>query len=474
MARHATAGRVALLTATGSVSYRELGDRIDRIAGALAPVTAGEVIGLVPPRDADGVAAFLGAMQAGGTPCALERPPDGASVAERVTGLGIGRLLVPSALAAALSTRVPPPLRVIDLASLRGPGPAHGVSGRIDRHAGAMLQTTSGSTGQPKAVRLTHGNLLSNARGIIERTGLTASDRLLHVMPLHHTNGVNNQLLAPLLAGATVVLVERYDPTAVAAQLVDHRITYLTGVPTLFARALPHLRGVPAAPALRFLRCGSAPITAALHEEVEDAFGVRLVVSYGLAEATCTSTMNPPDDRRVGSVGTALPGQRVRAMRPDDGAEVPTGEEGEICIAGPSVMPGYVGAATGPPLRDGWLRTGDLGRFDPDGYLTVTGRLKDVILRGGETLSPQQIEEVLARHPAVAACCVVGRTDTDLGEVPEAHVVRRPGAAVDAETLRTHVADALSRRHVPATVVFRSELPVNAVGKVDRRALREA
>ena len=152
-----------------------------------------------------------------------------------------------------------------------------------------------------------------------------------------------------------------------------------------------------------------------------------LVVSYGLSEATCTSTMNPPAARRIGSVGTVLPGQQVSLLRPGSGEAVPDGAEGEVCIAGGSVMKGYVDGSTAAALRDGWLRSGDLGRFDADGYLFITGRLKDVIVRGGENLSPRAIESTLERHPAVESCCVVGGPHPDLGEVPVAFVQPRAG-----------------------------------------------
>ena len=336
----------------------------------------------------------------------------------------------------------------------------------------AMMQFTSGSTGLPKGALLTHGNLLRHAAGIIERTRLTAADRLLHVMPLHHTNGVNNQLIAPLLGGATVVLAERFRAEDIEDQIADYGITYLTGVPTMYSRMLPHLRDRGRLHSLRFLRCGSAPITVSLHEEVETAFGVPLVVSYGLSEATCTSTMNPVGARRTGTVGTVLRGQQVRIFDPETGQEAPVGTEGEIRIAGPCLMRGYAGEGSESPIRDGWLRTGDLGRFDVDGYLSVTGRLKDLIVRGGENLSPRLIEGALARHPAVAACCVVGGPHADLGEVPVAFIVRRDGETVEVAELCALVGRRLSRVHVPATIRFVDALPVNAVGKVDRRALQ--
>jgi acyl-CoA synthetase (AMP-forming)/AMP-acid ligase II len=290
-------------------------------------------------------------------------------------------------------------------------------------------------------------------------------------MPLHHTNGINNQLIAPFLAGASVALVDRFRAEDVEGQIAEYEPTYVTGVPTMYSRILPHLSGRVRRSSLRFLRCGSAPITPELHRQVEEAFGVPLVVSYGLSEATCTSTMNPPRARRVGTVGTVLAGQVVRTFKPGTLDEVAPGHEGEVCISGPCLMNGYVGAGAEQPIRDGWLRTGDLGRFDADGYLSITGRIKDVIIRAGENLSPQQIEAVLAQHPAVRACCVVGGPHADLGEVPVAFVVLREGIAAEEPALKALVGERLSRIYIPEQVLFVESLPENSVGKVDRKAL---
>jgi len=292
------------------------------------------------------------------------------------------------------------------------------------------------------------------------------------VMPLHHTNGINNQLVAPFFAGASVALIDRFRAEEVEAQIGEFEATYMTGVPTMYARVLPHLADRVRRASLRFLRCGSAPITTELHRQIEHAFGVPLVVSYGLSEATCTSTMNPPHARRVGTVGTVLREQRVALMRPGTLTEVAPLAEGEICISGPCLMKGYVGAGAEQPVQKGWLRTGDLGRFDADGYLSITGRIKDVIIRGGENLSPQLIEGVIAEHRGVRACCVVGGPHADLGEVPVAFVTLRAGARVDEGEVKALVAARLSRMYVPHSVRFVESLPETSVGKIDRKALR--
>jgi len=203
------------------------------------------------------------------------------------------------------------------------------------------------------------------------------------------------------------------------------------------------------------------------------------VVSYGLSEATCTSTMNPPAARRVGTVGTVLAGQSV-TLRLPDGSEAPRGGEGEICIAGDSLMLGYLGVDNGEDGAPQLLRTGDLGRFDDDGYLSITGRIKDVIIRGGENLSPALIEGVVTGLPFVAACCVVGAPDEDLGEVPVIFVQRKADASEGANEgadegaqIQASVLAGLGRIYVPRDVLWVERLPENAVGKVDRKALAQ-
>ena len=504
--RHARAGRTALIEPTGSTSYAELGTRIDGYANAFRPVARGDLVGVPASRSADSVARFFGVMQAGACPCFVEPGLTAAALLPRAHAVGVRRIVLDEEsealardlehggvqvdLAADLlresrqsaSTTYRPACSSMPHTTLLRESRQSASTRVIRESVGpadlAMMQLTSGSTGLPKGALLTHGNLLRHAAGIIERTRLTAADRLLHVMPLHHTNGVNNQLVAPFLAGATVVLAERFRAEDVEDGIADHGVTYLTGVPTMYSRMLPHLRDQARLRSLRFLRCGSAPITVRLHEEVEAAFGVPLVVSYGLSEATCTSTMNPVDARRVGTVGTVLRGQRVRVFAPGTETEMPVGAEGEIRIAGPCLMRGYAGKDSRndeepeSPIQDEWLRTGDLGCFDGDGYLSVTGRLKDLILRGGENLSPRAIEDVLEQHPGVAACCVVGAPHPDLGETPVAFVVRSGAEPVDAAALTALVRGGLTRVHAPTAVRFLESLPVNAVGKVDRKALR--
>ena len=466
-------GRAALWAEGRTLEYSALADAIARVSGMLIArgLRRGDRVALIARRSVDAVAGVFGIMAAGGTVCVVDERLPPPELGVRLRSAAIGWVLADAthrelAGAAADLKRVQ-----LEDASRAAPRTIEEV-----RHADdALLVMTSGSTGAPKAVLLTHGNLLSNAYGVAERTGVTPEDRLLHILPLHHTNGTNNLLIVPFGCGASVVMLARFQAETFFHEIATHHPTYVTGVATHYSRLLAHTPPPGSLSSLRFLRSGAAPLGAQLHREVERHLGLPLVHSYGLSEDTCTATMNPPAARRIGTVGTALAGQRVAVLEPGSEQPVPPGSEGEICVAGPSLMKGYVPPAVhrdGPSIRNGWLRTGDLGWLDGDGYLSVSGRLKEIIIRGGENLSPGRIEEAILRNPAVRACCVVGAPDADLGEVPVAFVVARDGVAVRTGTIQERVQAELPRSYVPARVIMLEALPEIGIGKIDRAALR--
>lgn len=465
--------RRALTSADTELDYGELADRVERLAAGLveAGVQAGDTVALSMARSGDSVAVLLAILFAGACVCPLEPRLSAAEVARRLARVRCGWALTDDGHGAQFET-VPASCRVLERAAIRPGEPSRLPA--VDADSPALLLFTSGSTGQPKAVLLRHRALYNNARGLIAHTGLTAQDCLLHIMPIYHTNGVNNQIFAPFLAGAAVAFAPRFRAADMPALMARYRPTLVSGVPTMYARMLEYDFAPDALARLRMLRCGSAPITPDLHRRLEARFGCPVVVSYGLSEATCTSTMNPPGARRIGSVGTVLADQTVALLEGERDTPVAPGGQGEIAIRGDNLMAGYLDDAGVPDpasLAGGWLRTGDLGRFDDDGYLFITGRIKDVIIRGGENIAPGAIEDVLSAHPQVAACCVVGRPDADLGEVPVAFVVAAQDGKPSAAELIERVETALSRSCRPAQILFVTSLPENAVGKVDRKAL---
>lgn len=471
---HAAAGRRAFLVGDEKIGYGAFAQQVERFAAGFAAqgLARGAFVGIASAKTLDCVAAFFGAMRAGLCPTVMEARIAPEELAARMGTVGM-TLLACDDIETMTDTRA----ALTDVGAHAVPLASLEIDGRFDPPAlsendRALLLFTSGSTGRPKGVVLSHGNLLANARGVGLHTNVTEADRLLHIMPLHHTNGINNQLVVPLLAGAEIVLVERFRADDIIDCLRRFEPTYVTGVPTMYSRVLPHLVPGERFPSLRFLRCGSAPITPVLHEAIEHAFGVPLVVSYGLSEATCTTTMNPPLARKIGSIGTVLEGQELALFRPGSNERVAPGQDGEIRIRGPILMQGYIGADVESPIVDGWLRTGDLGRFDDEGYVTITGRIKDVIIRGGENLSPGLIENQLEKHPSVKECCVVGIPDADLGEVAVAFVVAQSGSAIEPTALQEHVRQGLSRVYVPSRIHVLPCLPTGSLGKVDRNALK--
>ena len=350
----------------------------------------------------------------------------------------------------------------------------------IDPDGPALLFYTSGTTGRSKGVLLSHRNVLTNAQQVLDRTGVGPHDQLFVVMPIFHVNALCNQVVLPFLARASIALRPRFALEEFWPCVVQYRPTYFTAVPTILSRLLegPQPAADMDVSSLRFARTGAAPLSVDVQRRFETRFGLPVIASYGLTEATCTVTMNPPtrEGRRLGSVGTALDGLKLRVLGPDE-TEQPVGSVGEVVVRGPSLMLGYRGLpeATAEAIPDGWLRTGDLGYLDHDGHLFLTDRKKDIIIRGGENISARELEEVLCTHPSVAEAAVVGTPDPAFGERVVAFVVLR---GEDRSTVRAskillaHCREHLARFKVPARVEVLKELPKNAVGKIAKQELR--
>ncbi|WP_223626236.1 class I adenylate-forming enzyme family protein [Microbacterium sp. EST19A] len=339
----------------------------------------------------------------------------------------------------------------------------------------ALLIYTSGTTGSPKGVMLTHANLDAMTASFVEWFELDANDHSLLVLPLFHANGIVLGTLSPLRAGGRVSITGRFSRDRFFSDVERLRPTYFSAVPAIYALLASLPDDVqPDTSSLRFAVCGAAPMPAESIERFERRFGVTIVEGYGLSETTCASTINPLRGvRKPGTVGLPLPGQQL-AVVGDDGETLPQGEVGEVVIAGPVVMAGYLGKPeeTARTIVDGWLRTGDLGRFDEDGYLQIVDRIKDMIIRGGENLYPKEIENALYAHDEVQEAAVVGAPDPVLGEIPVAFVSLRPGATVSIEELGAHARSILAGFKCPATITILDELPKNPVGKIDKPTLR--
>jgi acyl-CoA synthetase (AMP-forming)/AMP-acid ligase II len=338
----------------------------------------------------------------------------------------------------------------------------------------ALILHTSGTTSRPKRVPLRQRNLVASARNIVAAYRLTPDDRALCVMPLFHIHGIVATLLAPLASGGSVVLPPGFDAMRFWGWLTAFRPTWFSAVPTmhqmLLARAERQLAAIRAAP-LRFIRSSSAPLPPVVLEHLEAAFQAPAIESYGMTEASHQMTTNPlpPLPHYAGSVGYGF-GVEVTILD-DHGVELPRGERGEVAVRGPNVFDGYENnpEATAAAFTNGWFRTGDQGRIDEQGYLWLTGRLKELINRGGEKISPLEIDDVLLRHPAVAEAVAFAAPHRTLGEEVYAAVVLRSEAT--ERELREHCAAFLADFKVPRVIHILSEIPRGATGKVQRLAM---
>ena len=345
----------------------------------------------------------------------------------------------------------------------------------------ALVLHTSGTTGRPKIVPLSHANLCASARHIGRALQLSGADRCLNVMPLFHIHGLVGAVLASLGAGASVHCTPGFNALKFFAWMQVVRPTWYSAVPTMHQAILARagrggnpdaIRSVP----LRFIRSSSSSLPPQVMAELEKVFGAPVIESYGMTEAAHQMTSNPlpPAARKPGTVGVAA-GPDVAIMGAG-GTLLAVGEVGEIVIRGADVTAGYENnpEANAEAFTDGWFRTGDQGRMDEDGYLTVTGRIKEIINRGGEKISPREVDEVLMNHPAVAQAVAFAMPHETLGEDVAAAIVVREGARVEEREIRDFAASQLAPFKVPRTLVFVEDIPKGATGKVQRARLAEA
>lgn len=353
----------------------------------------------------------------------------------------------------------------------------------------AALFHTGGTTGKPKPAAHTHANEVADAWMIAANTLLDEDSVLFAGLPLFHVNALVVTLLAPLLRGQQAVWAgpQGYRDMALYAnfwKIVQHYgISAMSAVPTVYA-VLAQVPVDAEISSLRYALVGASALPAAVRKDFESHTGVPLVEGYGLTEGTCASVRSFPDHPRPGSVGQRLPYQQVRTVRIDDDGrwwDLPAGEVGNLAISGPTVFPGYVTGRSSDgyvldglgKLNDGWLDTGDLAWVDDDGFVHLTGRAKDLIIRGGHNIDPATIEDALLAHPDVTGAAAVGRPDAHAGEVPVAYVTVAPGSSVTEVELEAwagkHVAE---RAAVPKSVTIIDALPVTAVGKPYKLSLR--
>ena len=340
-----------------------------------------------------------------------------------------------------------------------------------------LIIYTSGTTGTPKAIVLDHAAQTGAPRALAEMWGVTAADTTVVALPLGYLYGLSTAAAVGLLTGGTVVILRRFHPRDVLEALIKSRASVYHGVPTMFSMMLEYCEQRELnfdLSHVRALIAAGAPLSPEIRQRFNARFGVELQNYYALTESTPVFGKLARDPRPLpeGAVGRAAPGLQVRIVRPD-GTDCVEGEEGELLVRGAATMRRYLKAPeqTAAAFKGDLFRTGDLGRRDNEGNFYITGRIKEIIIRGGANISPAEVEAALARHVAVQDVAVVGAPDRIFGEVPVAFVVLRAGQEASAEALEAHAASTLSDFKVPKRYLFETALPIGKTGKIDKAAL---
>lgn len=454
------------------LTWVEADHRVAAFAEQLAEqgLGRGDVLAVMLPNRVELLVAMLAAWRLGAAVTPVN-PVFTATEADHQIGDADAKLVVnlgPDAPSAGRPTIAVDAMRAVALSEVPAP-----VDVRPDDLA--LLIYTSGSTGRPKGVMLDHSHAEAMSGIMATHIGATHDDHCLLILPLFHVNAIMVSALAMVRVGGRLSIVGAFSPTTFFDHVERLRPTYFSAVPTIYAllAALP-AEVTPDTSSLRFVVCGAAPVSKELLARSHERYGFEIVEGYGLTEGTCASACNPVDGvRKLGTVGPALPGTTIAIASPD-GEHLGPGEVGEVLIQGPTVMRGYLNMpeATASTVVDGWLRTGDIGHLDEDGYLTLVDRVKDMIIRGGENIYPKEIESTISQVDGVLEVAVVGRPDDVLGEVPIAYVSIYPGAEVTEESLLAFCREHLTRVKVPVAVHVVEALPKNPVGKIDKPTLR--
>ena len=332
---------------------------------------------------------------------------------------------------------------------------------------------TSGTTGNPKGAVLTHNNLVSNAAGVSEVMAVTAEDRVLCVLPMYHCFAWTCAILSPLLSGASILILEGFNPKETISTIREAGITAIYAVPPMYHLFCAAGQAEDFAKT-RFFLSGGASLPEAVSRKFQAKFGRPVIEGYGLSEASPVVCMNRFDKFKYLSIGKAIPGVTAKIVD-EEGREMPNGEIGELVVKGPNVMLGYFNLPeeSARALRDGWLHTGDMAYRDDEGFYFIVDRLKDMIITSGENVYPREIEELLYAHPDISEAAVVGVPDKLRGQSGCAYIVMAEGRTFDKKALREYLQAKLAGYKIPRDFVQISALPKNSTGKILKRALRE-
>ncbi|TDE32157.1 long-chain fatty acid--CoA ligase [Nonomuraea mesophila] len=471
-------GRAVLTLDEAELTYGGLEELSARLAGLLRcrGIGPGDRVAIMLPNVPEFGVVYYGVLRVGAVVVPLDPLLKRREIAAYLGGCG-ARLLIAwhafaeTAEAGSAGTKadcffvVPEEFRRL----LRQVAPDRDVAATHDDDT-AVIHYTSGTTGRPKGVELSHANLAGNAVTVARMHALGVDDVVLGALPLYHTFGQTCALNATVQAGARLTLLRRFEAGRALEVIRRDGVTVFQGVPTMFIALLDH-PGASDLSMLRVCASGGAALPLDVLRAYETRFGCEIIEGYGLSETSPVAAANRGGlHRRPGSIGWPIRGVEMKIVD-EDGAETPPGEIGEVVVRGPNVMKGYWNdpAATAEAIRDGWFHTGDLGRVDEDGYFFLVDRRRDVIIRGGYTVYPREVEEVLYEHPAVRQAAVYGVPHPELGEEIEAAVALR--APVTREDLRDFVKERMAAYKYPRRLSFVDELPLSPTGKILKRAL---
>lgn len=440
------------------------------LAERIAAETGRPQVGIMAPTSSACAAAIFACWYAGKTPVPLNFLLGPSELSQVVGDAGLDCVLATQHFAAALA---PTGLRTL-LLDAQTLVPGRGDAPRAKARDTAAIVYTSGTSGDPKGVCLSFENLVQNARACIEHARMSPDQVFLSVVPQFHSFGFTAMTVTPLLLGATAWYLPRFSPVAVLGIVAEKGVTIFMAIASMY-RALARMKDADRAAlsSLKLAISGGEALAPSVAHAFKQRFGIEIMEGYGLTESSPVVAVNMPWAHRAGSVGRTLPGLELSTVD-ERGRALPPGEIGELTVRGHCVMQGYHNKpqATAAVIKEGTLFTGDMARVDADGFVYITGRVKEMIIVGGENVFPIEIETVLLEHPAVAEAAVVGVPDDVRGEVPLAFVIRHEGAAVEDQEIRAFCRQRLAGYKVPRQIRFEQELPRGPTGKILKRALR--
>jgi long-chain acyl-CoA synthetase len=503
-------GNPAIFYGDQAVSYGELGQRVRALVVSLheAGIEYGDKVGVFFPNHPDFVAAFFAIVHLGGTVVPINPLLKADEIAHILSDSEAKGVILHEQLSAELEASLPKlnRLKTVFVLSYKGTAKMEAPKGKqvivlnrdqlaekeksldfagkqIAEHGVRILQDqlavlvyTSGTTGKPKGAMLTHGNLLAAIEMKRAVLDFKDTDRILAVLPLCHIYGLSVVMLGMVSQGGAMVIVEKFEPVPVLQAIQNNKVTVMPAVPAMYQfMAMELEKNSYDLSSLRYGLCGAAPLEAELLKRLDAAFGVPVLEGYALTETACIATITPLNGpRKLGSVGPKVPGVQLYVvdskLRP-----LPPGRDnvGQVAVKGPNVMQGYYKQpeATEECIKDGLFLTGDLGYFDADGYLYISGRTKEMIIRGGQNVYPREVETVITRLDGVLEVAVIGVPDKYMGERVKAVVVARPGFEITEEQVKEFCSKLLAPYKVPRVVELRDSLPRNSTGKVLKRLL---